>query len=53
MKLAGKRSVWLEYLVIFLGTGLMATAIKACFDACGLVTGGSVSYTHLTLPTKA
>ena len=29
MKLAGKRSVWLEYLVIFLGTGLMATAIKA------------------------
>ena len=40
MKLAGKRSVWLEYLVIFLGTGLMATAIKACFDACGLVTGG-------------
>lgn len=40
MKLAGKRSVCLEYLVIFLGTGLMATAIKSCFDAAGLVTGG-------------
>lgn len=40
MKLAGKRSVFLEYLVIIIGTGLMATAITSCFDASGLVTGG-------------
>ena len=40
MKLAGKRSVFLEYLVIIIGTGLMATAITSCFDAAGLVTGG-------------
>lgn len=40
MKLAGKRSVFLEYLVIFIGTGLMAVAITSCFDASGLVTGG-------------
>ena len=40
MKLAGKRSIFLEYLVIVIGTGLMATAITSCFDAAGLVTGG-------------
>lgn len=40
MKLAGKRSIFLEYLVIIIGTGLMATAITSCFDAAGLVTGG-------------
>lgn len=40
MKLAGKKSVFLEYLVIFLGTGLMGVAITSCFDAAGLVTGG-------------
>lgn len=40
MKLAGKRSVFLEYLVIIIGTGLMAAAITSCFDAAGLVTGG-------------
>ena len=40
MKLAGKRSLFLEYMVIFIGTGLMAAAITSCFDAAGLVTGG-------------
>lgn len=40
MKLAGKRSLLLEYMVIFIGTGLMAAAITSCFDAAGLVTGG-------------
>lgn len=40
MKLAGKRSIFLEYLVIVIGTGLMAIAITSCFDAAGLVTGG-------------
>lgn len=33
MKLAGKDLYGLSIWFIFLGTGLMATAIKACFDA--------------------
>lgn len=30
----------MEYLLIIVGTALMATAITSCFDAAGLVTGG-------------
>ena len=40
MKIAGKKPWYLEYLLIIVGTGLMATAITSCFDAAGMVTGG-------------
>ena len=40
MKIAGKKPWYLEYLLIIIGTGLMATAITSCFDAAGMVTGG-------------
>ena len=40
MKLTGKKPWYLEYMLIIVGTGLMATAITSCFDAAGMVTGG-------------
>lgn len=40
MKIAGKKTWYLEYLLIIVGTGLMGTAITSCFDAAGMVTGG-------------
>ena len=41
MKLAnGKKSQLLEYLMIIVGTGLMALAINSVFDTSGMVTGG-------------
>ena len=40
MKIAGKKVWYLEYILIIVGTGLMATAITSCFDAAGMVTGG-------------
>ena len=40
MKIAGKKPWYLEYILIIVGTGLMATAITSCFDAAGMVTGG-------------
>ena len=40
MKITGKKPWYLEYLLIIVGTGLMATAITSCFDAAGMVTGG-------------
>ena len=40
MKLTRKKPWYLEYLLIIVGTGLMATAITSCFDAAGMVTGG-------------
>ena len=39
MKIAGKKVWYLEYILIIVGTGLMATAITSCFDAAGMVTG--------------
>ena len=39
MKIAGKKVWYLEYVLIIVGTGLMATAITSCFDAAGMVTG--------------
>lgn len=36
----GKRSQFLEYIMIIVGTGLMALAINSVFDASGMVTGG-------------
>ena len=40
MKITGKKSLYLEYMLIIIGTALMATAITSCFDAAGMVTGG-------------
>lgn len=39
-KLSGKKPWYIEYLLILLGTGLMAFAISSAFDAGGMVTGG-------------
>ena len=40
MSLAAKKKWYLDYLLIIVGTGLMALAINSVFDASGLVTGG-------------
>ena len=40
MKLYGKKKWYLDYLLIIIGTGLMALAINSVFDASGMVTGG-------------
>lgn len=40
MKLIGKRLWYLDYILIIIGTGLMAVAINSVFDASGMVTGG-------------
>ena len=40
MKIASKKPWYLEYILLIVGTGLMATAITSCFDAAGMVTGG-------------
>ncbi|HIY00550.1 MAG TPA: YitT family protein [Candidatus Blautia faecipullorum] len=36
----GKKPWYIEYFIIFVGTGLMALGISSCFDSAGLVTGG-------------
>lgn len=36
----GRKPIWLEYLMIIVGTGLMSLAINSVFDASGMVTGG-------------
>lgn len=36
----GRKPLWLEYLMIIVGTGLMSLAINSVFDASGMVTGG-------------
>ena len=40
MKVYGKKKWYLDYLLIIVGTGLMALAINSVFDASGMVTGG-------------
>lgn len=40
MKLSGKKPWYMEWLLIILGTGLMAVAINSMYDAADLVTGG-------------
>lgn len=40
MRLSGKKPWYAEYLLIILGTGLMALAINSVFDPSGMVTGG-------------
>lgn len=50
MKNTGKKPWYMEYLLIIVGTALMATAITSCFDAAGLVTGG---FSGIAILTKA
>lgn len=40
MKWSGKKAWYIEYLLIVVGTGLMALSINSVFDPSGLVTGG-------------
>lgn len=40
MRRNGKKPWYMEYLLIIVGTGLMALAINSVFDTSGLVTGG-------------
>lgn len=40
MDITKQRAVWIDYLLIILGTTLMALAIKTIFDPISLVTGG-------------
>ena len=40
MSLVKKKNWYLDYLLIIVGTGLMALSINSVFDATGLVTGG-------------
>ena len=35
-----KRIWYLDYLMIIVGTALMAVAVNSVFDLCGMVTGG-------------
>lgn len=36
----GRKPLWMEYLMIIVGTGLMSLDINSVFDASGMVTGG-------------
>lgn len=40
LSMQGRKPLWLEYLMIIVGTGLMSLAINSVFDASGMVTGG-------------
>ena len=40
MSLAAKKKWYLDYLLIIVGTGLMALAINSVFEATGQVTAG-------------
>ena len=40
LKVNGKKPVWVDYLMIIVGPGLMSLAINSVFDAAGMVTGG-------------
>ena len=35
-----KRSVWMDYICIIIGTGLIAMSIQCVYDPINLVTGG-------------
>ena len=39
-KLINKRSIVIDYLMMIVGTGLLAAAIQCLYDPIGLVTGG-------------
>lgn len=49
-KIINKRSVVLDYIMVFVGTGLLAAAIQCLYDPIGLVTGG---FTGLAIIIKA
>ena len=41
-----KRIWYLDYLMIIVGTALMAVAVNSVFDLCGMVTGGFSGIAH-------
>ena len=49
-KLINKRSIVIDYLMMIVGTGLLAAAIQCLYDPIGLVTGG---FTGLAIVIKA
>ena len=49
-KLINKRSIVLDYLMMIVGTGLLAASIQCLYDPIGLVTGG---FTGLAIVIKA
>ena len=48
-KLINKRSIVIDYLMMIVGTGLLAAAIQCLYDPIGLVTGG---FTGLAIVIK-
>ena len=40
MIIQNKRPIWVDYILILMGTGLMGVAIQSIFDPTGLVVGG-------------
>ena len=40
MRIMNSRPWYVDYLFIFMGTGIMALAIQCIFEPIGLVTGG-------------
>ena len=46
MALTGKKPWYIEYLTIFIGTGLMALGISSCFDAAGAGNRGIFRHFH-------
>lgn len=49
-KILNKRSVWVDYVMLIIGTGLLAASIQCLYDPIGLVTGG---FTGLAIVLKA
>ena len=49
-KLINKRSIVIDYLMMIVGTGLLAAAILCLYDPIGLVSGG---FTGLAIVIKA
>lgn len=40
MKLLNKKPVYVDYLLMIIGSGLIAMSVQCLFDPCGMVTGG-------------
>lgn len=49
-RILNKRSVWIDYIMLVIGTGLLAASIQCLYDPIGLVTGG---FTGLAIVIKA
>lgn len=49
MRILNRRAPWMDYLLIIMGTGLLAVGIQCIYDPIGLVTGG---FTGLSIIVK-